>query len=100
MDERRLSAAERGYDHKWRRFRNRYLRAHPICDLCGQPSEVPDHYPQSRKELLAAGITNPDQDCYVRPLCTRCHNSETNRNQGREPRRRQPEPHPGEVRSR
>ena len=31
-----MSAAERGYDHRWRKARDRYLRLHPLCVMCGQ----------------------------------------------------------------
>ena len=29
----RPSAIERGYDSKWTRLRNAYVRAHPICEI-------------------------------------------------------------------
>jgi 5-methylcytosine-specific restriction protein A len=96
----RPNSGQRGYGARWRRFRTRYLRQHPTCALCPNPSEVPDHYPRSRKELLAAGVINPDQDQYVRPLCSSCHNRETAKHQPggwarRPPRRRPKESHPG-----
>lgn len=30
----RDSAADRGYDTKWRKARDRYLRLHPLCEQC------------------------------------------------------------------
>jgi hypothetical protein len=42
---------------------------------------VPDHHPRSRRELIAAGVADPDADEYLRPLCAPCHNPETARNQ-------------------
>ncbi len=30
----RGSAAERGYDRKWQRYRARYLARHPLCEVC------------------------------------------------------------------
>lgn len=101
----RPSSAERGYDAKWRRRRRRYLRTHPDCCLCDEPATVPDHWPRSRRELVIAGVKDPDVDEFLRPLCIHCHNRETARNQpgGWAPkglRRRQPERHPGEVRRR
>lgn len=73
----RPTSSERGYDADWRRDRKRYLTAFPICALCGRPSQVPDHWPTSRVELIAAGVTDPDAWHRLRPLCTPCHNSET-----------------------
>lgn len=102
MSEARRTAAERGYDARWRRRRKRYLRDHPTCCLCGDPSEVPDHHPLSREQLLEQGVDNPDADEYLRPLCTPCHNKETAKHQpggwaAAPPRRRPPEKHPGMV---
>lgn len=42
---------------------------------------VADHHPTSRRELLTQGVTDPDADHRLRPLCTTCHNRETARNQ-------------------
>ena len=96
----RPTAAQRGYGARWRRRRRRYLAAHPICCLCPAPAEIPDHYPRSRRELVAAGVRDPDADEYLRPLCAPCHNRETAKHQpgGWAPkgkRRRDPELHPG-----
>ena len=78
---RRGSAAERGYDAGWARNRARYLAAHPRCALCGKPSEVPDHHPKSRRQLVAEGDPHPDSWDKLRPLCAPCHRRETARNQ-------------------
>jgi 5-methylcytosine-specific restriction enzyme A len=45
-EQQRGSAAERGYDWKWRKARDAYLREHPLCVLCLPrlvPAEVVDH---------------------------------------------------------
>jgi 5-methylcytosine-specific restriction protein A len=78
-DARRPSAAERGYGAAWRRRRAEFLAANPICCLCGGPATVPDHWPRTRRELVAAGVVDPDADVYLRPLCERDHNRETAR---------------------
>lgn len=96
----RPTAAQRGYGHRWQRTRRRYLRRHPTCILCGQPAQVPDHHPHSRKQLVAMGVRDPDADQHLRPLCIPCHNRETAVHQpgGWAPkgkRARKPEPHPG-----
>jgi len=75
------TAAERGYGAAWRRLRRDYLQRHPVCVLCRRMATIPDHYPRSRKQLLAAGVADPDADEYLRPLCDPCHRSETGRRQ-------------------
>jgi len=98
----RPNAAQRGYDARWQRIRRRFLRANPICALCPNPSQVPDHYPRSRRELLEQGVTDPDEPQYLRPLCTSCHNKETAKHQpggwaARPKRKRKPEKHLGLI---
>jgi 5-methylcytosine-specific restriction protein A len=42
----RGTAAERGYDARWRKARLEYLKRHPLCVLClprPVPAEVVDH---------------------------------------------------------
>lgn len=77
----RPNAAARGYDARWQRDRKLYLQAHPTCILCGRPSEIPDHHPHSRADLVAAGVKDPDAWQHLRPLCTPCHNRETAKHQ-------------------
>lgn len=77
----RGTAAERGYGTRWERRKRAYIYRHPWCNLCGRPAQVPDHHPETRKELVAKGDPDPDADRHLRPLCTSCHNSETARNQ-------------------
>lgn len=33
-DKQRGSAADRGYDSRWQRFREIYMRSHPLCVMC------------------------------------------------------------------
>ncbi|PZM62604.1 HNH endonuclease [Paenibacillus dendritiformis] len=33
-DQHRESASKRGYDHRWRKARIRFLREHPLCKQC------------------------------------------------------------------
>ena len=42
-DRRRPTAAQRGYDHVWRKARKEYLALHPYCTMCGKPASVVDH---------------------------------------------------------
>lgn len=73
----RPSAAKRGYGAAWAKIRSRYLATHPTCVLCGAPATVPDHYPVTRRQLVAQGVTDPDADRHLRPLCKRDHDRST-----------------------
>src|SRR5262245_52775334 len=81
-DRARGTAAERGYGSFWRRvIQPKYLAAHPICSLGPEPATVADHYPTSRRDLVAQGVRNPDAWHRLRPLCASHHSSETAVNQ-------------------
>lgn len=53
-DHERGSAASRGYDRRWRRFREVYLRQHPLCVDCTGRGAVKAatevHHPKKVKE--------------------------------------------------
>ena len=73
-------ANERGYGPAWRAIRVEFLLLNPICIDCGAPATVPDHFPRSRKELLAdPTVEDPDAFEHLVPRCTPCHNSSTAR---------------------
>lgn len=75
-DRHRGSAASRGYGHHWREhIRKPYLRDHPLCVLCGALANVPDHWPETRKALIARKVRDPDDDRFLRALCDACHNT-------------------------
>lgn len=87
-DQRRGSAYQRGYGGKaWQAARDAVLARDPLCVcpdtehghgvLCGQPSNVADHYPRERKELVAAGVPDPDAPPRMRGVCSDCHNRKT-----------------------
>lgn len=69
------------YGPRWPARRLNYLIEHPTCVYCGRLSAVPDHWPVSRRQLVADGVLDPDADQYLRPLCKACHDRETGRNQ-------------------
>ena len=76
----RQTSAQAGYTGTWaQRWRLPYLRDHPRCVLCQRAATVPDHYPRTRKQLVAASVHNPDAAQYLRALCAACHNRETAR---------------------
>jgi 5-methylcytosine-specific restriction protein A len=74
----RGTARQRGYGRGHEtRFRPAVLARDPVCVLCQQaPSVHADHYPLSRRELVAAGL-DPDDPRHGRGLCGPCHSRHT-----------------------
>lgn len=77
LDDRRGSAASRGYGHKWQQARDGFLRANPLCKR---------H--EDRGEIVAATVVDHivphkgDMELFWRrsnwqPLCKRCHDIKT-----------------------
>ncbi|MFR8915662.1 MAG: HNH endonuclease, partial [Oscillospiraceae bacterium] len=76
-DRLRGSAAERGYDAKWRRARKRFLRSHPLCANCLSqgvltPATVVDHIVPHRGDRALFWDEKNWQ-----PLCKSCHDRKT-----------------------
>lgn len=81
-DNERGTAAERGYDSKWRTARQGYLAHHPLCAECQKhgritPATVVDHIipHKGNKKLFW------DHDNW-QPLCKACHDAKTAREDG------------------
>lgn len=95
-DKARGTAAERGYKDAGhtQRFRPGVLRKNPLCACadttvtaahkhgakCGNPSTVADHYPLSKRELIARGMDD-DDPAHGRGLCAGCHGHHTSKAQ-------------------
>lgn len=76
-DTARGTATQRGYDKQHRRFRRHVLERDALCVLCGTGvATVADHYPKSRRQLVAEGL-NPNDPRHGRGLCKRCHDQQT-----------------------
>lgn len=76
-DRQRGSAAERGYDAKWRRARKLFLQRHPLCANCLSqgvltPATVVDHIVPHRGDRVLFWDENNWQ-----PLCKNCHDQKT-----------------------
>lgn len=84
VDRARGTAAERGYNSAGhlRRFRPGVLERDQLCVLCeaeGRPptlATVADHWPLSRRELIAQGL-DPDDPQRGRGLCKPHHDRST-----------------------
>lgn len=79
----RPDSHQRGYGHTHRsRFRPQVLARDPLCRICRRAASViADHWPLSRKELIAAGL-DPDDPRAGRGLCRSCDGRQT---QARQP---------------
>lgn len=66
QDAYRPKAAQRGYDHVWRKTRNALLQKSPLCEYCGGMAELVDHVVPVRY-----GGTNDDTNLV--PCCRRCN---------------------------
>lgn len=80
-DQARGSRQSRGYGSHWEAKRGDYLKRNRWCRLCQAKATVADHYPVSKRDLLAQGVTDPDADHRLRPLCASCHGKETAKHQ-------------------
>lgn len=76
-DKYRGTAAQRGYDYKWRAARKRFLAQHPLCKECFEAGRISaavvvDHIiPHKGDKKLFWDKAN------WQPLCGRCHNRKT-----------------------
>ena len=81
-DARRGTAASRGYDSRWKKARDGFLRKHPLCAECQEEGRVTaanvvDHIiPHKGDETLFWQRSN------WRQLCTPHHNRKTAREDG------------------
>ena len=81
-DAARGTPAERGYTTAWSRRAATFLRAHPRCVDCGGPATVADHAPRSRRQLVAAGVADPDAPQYLQARCAGCDRRRSVRDEG------------------
>jgi hypothetical protein len=51
------------------------------CQLCGGPATVADHFPLSRRDLVARGM-DPNDPIHGRALRVDCHNQQTGLREG------------------
>lgn len=76
-DQQRGSAAQRGYDARWRKFRRYYLNRHPLCVRCQgkgglTPATIVDHIVPHRGDYRLMWDTDNWQS-----LCKQCHDIKT-----------------------
>lgn len=81
-DKQRGTAAERGYDHKWRKARLAFLQANPLCKHCMENNKLTeatrvDHIVPHRGDKKLFWDRKNWQ-----PLCESCHNRKTAKEDG------------------
>ena len=81
-DKYRGNSAKRGYDHKWRAARQRFLEQNPICKHCFEagkltPAVVVDHIVPHKGDRTLFW----DRDNW-QPLCASCHSTKTAKEDG------------------
>ncbi|PJF10786.1 HNH endonuclease signature motif containing protein [Pseudorhodobacter sp. MZDSW-24AT] len=73
-DSGRPTAAQRGYNHEWRKARAAFLALHPCCVSCFAPATVVDHIiPHRGDDALFWNRQN------WQALCANCHNGQKQR---------------------
>ncbi|MEU8371448.1 hypothetical protein [Micromonospora tulbaghiae] len=71
----------------WRRARAACLARDPLCrctderhghgPVCTAAATVADHYPETKADLVARGVTDPDALHRLRGVCASCHGKHT-----------------------
>ncbi|WP_280949208.1 HNH endonuclease [Beijerinckia mobilis] len=69
-DRRRLPARERGYDSKWERERELFLKDNRKCKFCCEPATIVDHIVPHKGDMKLFWSRSNWQ-----PLCVKCHSS-------------------------
>ena len=67
QDERRGTAAERGYDARWREISDRVLEEHPICERCRRNKATLVHH------IIPRDAGGSDDPINLQALCVVCH---------------------------
>lgn len=82
QDAQRGNSTQRGYDSKWRTYREHYLRAHPLCAECDRQGRttsatVVDHIVPHKGDKKRFWERSNHQ-----ALCPPCHRVKTAREDG------------------
>lgn len=81
-DKQRGTAAQRGYDARWQKYRKWFLNHNPLCIECRKegrltPATVVDHIIPHKGDMELFWDTNNHQS-----LCKRCHDRKTAKEDG------------------
>ncbi len=62
------------YGYAWQQLRAKYIKAHPLCEVCGAPAKDVDH-------IVPVQEGGPSVWSNLQSLCRSCHNRKTQRGQ-------------------
>ena len=68
---RRDPAAKKRYGRTWKRLRDRYIKAHPLCERCAKDEKVTPAEEVHHIKPLSHGGTNDEDN--LMSLCKSCH---------------------------
>jgi len=80
-DDNRGNSNARGYDYRWRQFRESYLREHPLCADCAAKGIVTVATEIHHIQKLALHPELKYDDDNLLCLCHRCHSVRTANNE-------------------
>lgn len=78
-DRQRGTAAQRGYNARWRRIRALVLAEEPLCRECARQGKV---VPARQVDHIDGNVENMVRE-NLQPLCDSCHSRKTVRENGR-----------------
>lgn len=71
----RPNAAQRGYGYQWQLIRDKHLKQHPYCAVCGLPGNNVDH-------ILSKARGGTDDPANLQTLCQSHHSQKTAKTDG------------------
>ena len=74
-------ATRKRYGRTWKRIRNKYIHAHPLCEQCAKDGKLVAAEEVHHILPLSCGGTNDPSNLMA--LCTSCHSEITAREGGR-----------------
>lgn len=74
----RKPAHQRGYDKRWEKLRNSYIKAHPLCVMCTAMGRTTEADLVDHIRPIAQGGARLDQQ-NLQSLCRTCHAAKTRR---------------------
>lgn len=74
-------ATKKRYGRSWKRIRDRYIAAHPLCEECKRDDKLTPADEVHHILPLSKGGTHRDDN--LMSLCTSCHSTITARDGGR-----------------
>lgn len=78
-DQQRGTAAQRGYDSRWRKIRAMVLAEEPLCRECARQGRV---VPAQHIDHIDGNVNDMSRE-NLQPLCASCHSRKTARENGR-----------------